>query len=172
MKTYYFLIILTISQHSICAFAKHDQQAQLRHACIIEAKAQGITGDYLMLYSNSCVEKRAGKENGKSGEYGQARPASDAELTGIREAMQLKMKDVESAKFANMTVRERLDDAGQSMFCGLINGKNSYGAYSGFTALHGARIHINGKQKDIIMILSDDDGMARTLCMQLAMILP
>lgn len=52
--------------------------------------------------------------------------ATGADLTALKSAMEDKLKDAESAKFKDVRI------AKDGTTCGLVNAKNSYGAYSGF----------------------------------------
>ncbi len=63
--------------------------------------------------------------------YLPARAAMPEELEKIRAAMKLKLKDDEGARYANVEVAERVGGNGSTQIYGLVNAKNSYGAYAG-----------------------------------------
>jgi hypothetical protein len=58
------------------------------------------------------------------------RPATPAEISAIRAAMQTKLKDADSAKFL------RVELIGEKV-CGQVNAKNAFGAYMGFRTFFG-----------------------------------
>ncbi|MFG0419745.1 hypothetical protein [Pseudomonas sp. SWI36] len=61
-----------------------------------------------------------------SGAFAAGTAASKADLTALKSAMEDKLKDAESSKFKDVRI------AKDGTTCGLVNAKNSYGAYSGF----------------------------------------
>lgn len=52
--------------------------------------------------------------------------ASNADLAAIKTSMEDRLKDSDSAKFKDVRISK------DGTTCGLVNAKNSYGAYSGF----------------------------------------
>ncbi|MEE1924601.1 hypothetical protein V0R50_22545 [Pseudomonas sp. 148P] len=52
--------------------------------------------------------------------------AGSSDLAGLKVAMDDRLKDAESARFKNVRI------AKNGTTCGLVNAKNSYGAYAGF----------------------------------------
>lgn len=61
----------------------------------------------------------------------ESRPATSAEIELVREGMQDRLKDADSAKFRN--VRFGSGDESDTI-CGDVNAKNSFGAYDGYSA--------------------------------------
>ena len=60
-------------------------------------------------------------------------PATEAEIEVIREAMELKLVDAQSARFREVCSIPGHDKVkGDRVFCGLVNAKNRMGAYSGY----------------------------------------
>jgi len=53
-------------------------------------------------------------------------PASNDDLAALKIAMEDRLKDADSAKFKNVRIGK------DKATCGLVNSKNSYGAYVGF----------------------------------------
>lgn len=74
-------------------------------------------------------------------DVGEARTLAPAEKAMIREVVTKGFKDPDAAKFKWLPLVDRnkwLPDADQPgrwklLSCGLVNGKNSYGAYTGYT---------------------------------------
>ncbi|KGP00574.1 hypothetical protein JT27_15785 [Alcaligenes faecalis] len=64
-------------------------------------------------------------------------PASEADIAGIRVAMEKELKDASSARFADVIMIP--GEESTSTFCGNVNSKNSYGAYEGYTPFMGMR---------------------------------
>ncbi|WP_369326749.1 hypothetical protein AB6N01_02795 [Alcaligenes nematophilus] len=64
-------------------------------------------------------------------------PASEADIAGIRVAMEKELKDASSARFADVIMIP--GEESTSTFCGNVNSKNSYGAYGGYTPFMGMR---------------------------------
>lgn len=61
-----------------------------------------------------------------------SREATPAEIKAIREAMQARLKDADSAKFRNVRVIGTANE-----LCGDVNAKNGMGAYVGFAKFNG-----------------------------------
>src|SRR5262249_6683094 len=60
-----------------------------------------------------------------------ARPLTDAEKVALKKALSKDMKDPDATKFKWMPLA--YDSASETAdYCGLVNGKNSYGGYVGF----------------------------------------
>lgn len=61
-------------------------------------------------------------------------PATDQEVAHVREVMALNLLDSESARFRDVCSFERKLDrtAPDRSFCGLVNAKNAFGAFTGF----------------------------------------
>lgn len=55
--------------------------------------------------------------------------ASGARIERAEEKVKERLKDPESARFRNETVRE---DRDETIVCGEVNAKNSFGGYTGF----------------------------------------
>lgn len=85
--------------------------------------------------------------------------ATDSDLAGISLAMDDILKDADSAKLKNVTLRK--ESEGWEV-CGLVNAKNSYGAYAGYTPFIGMKFD-RPEGKDIFVILSVDDSAGK-LC--------
>jgi len=66
--------------------------------------------------------------------YVQAEPRTPtkAEIGAIEKAVKAKLKDGDSAKFAEIKIGKAGNSA--AVACGVVNGKNSYGAYIGYQA--------------------------------------
>jgi hypothetical protein len=81
-----------------------------------------------------------------------ARIATDREIAAIRDSLQTKLKDADSAKFLNVRVKG-------STACGQINAKNSYGAYSGFQVFNAfVVVTTEGKTKAMVLVIDRDDS--------------
>lgn len=94
-----------------------------------------------------------------------SRPATEAEIEILRDGMESRLKDAESARFRNVRF-----GAGEhkEVVCGEVNSKNSYGAYAGFTSFianHFDRDETKG-EKDIIFVIGIDDRypVAQKMC--------
>jgi hypothetical protein len=61
-----------------------------------------------------------------SGVFAAGTAASQADMDALKIAMEDRLKDAESAKYKDVRI------AKDGTTCGLVNAKNSYGAYSGF----------------------------------------
>jgi hypothetical protein len=108
-----------------------------------------------------------------SAAYAESRPATKAQIELVREAMQERLKDADSAKFRN--VRFGSGD-NKGTICGDVNAKNSFGAYGGFVSFMAAYISPDDytdsatvKHKASVLIIGVDDepgGAAAQLCAQ------
>ena len=95
----------------------------------------------------------------------QIRPATEAEVTAIKTGSERTLKDAPSAIFRDVSAID--DGEGHAYFCGLVNAKNSYGAYGGFIRFYGTG---NMTETPILAgIMFTDDGnppgMASQMCM-------
>jgi len=74
----------------------------------------------------------------KPGETLQTRELTPEEKTALAGIISQSLKDPQAAQFKWMPVvlRER-PGIGITDYCGLVNGKNSYGAYTGFVRFYG-----------------------------------
>lgn len=61
-----------------------------------------------------------------SSSFAAGSPVSETDLKGIRVALEDHLKDADSAKLKNVRAKD-------GTVCGMVNAKNSYGAYAGFT---------------------------------------
>lgn len=92
------------------------------------------------------------------------RPATEDEIALIRAAMQTDLLDADSAKFRD--VKHDVGDKGGVTFCGLVNAKNSFGAYTGFKAF-AAFFHPQsegGLQAEKVQYDSDTDHLNEWAC--------
>lgn len=138
---------------------------EIKSQCRLEAMAQGLAGVHVTAYANACIEKRTTPVKDDSGA---PRPATEQELEDIRSELQTKLKDADSAKFNSVQVKEKKE--GFSTFCGLVNSKNSYGAYAGYSAIVG--YFMDMPKRKITSVISMENAMARITCMQYDMRLP
>jgi hypothetical protein len=62
-------------------------------------------------------------------------PVTDADKEIIRERLELELKDAQSARFKQLCKlpRKLERDTPGFGYCGLVNSKNSYGAYAGYS---------------------------------------
>lgn len=86
----------------------------------------------------------------------QLREATPKEVAAIKADLETKLKDASSAKFQNVRVKG-------DHFCGLVNSKNSYGAYAGYTPIGGMLFKIEGKQAAAVIGL-DSPEATRSVC--------
>jgi len=140
----------------------------IKSQCRKEATMQGMDSIGVSVYTKACVEKRGAHPSVDTSTYGPPRAAVETELTLIRDDLQLTLKDAESARFNNVRIRDSKD--GTSVFCGFVNSKNSYGAYSGFQPIQGSIVVIDAKKIPVAVMV--DATLARVLCMQYDMALP
>ncbi|MBT2145280.1 MULTISPECIES: hypothetical protein [unclassified Rhodanobacter] len=96
------------------------------------------------------------------------RAATPKELAAIKDSLQSTLKDADSLKFKDVDVS--LDSKGT--LCGLLNAKNSYGAYVGYVYFFGA-VFTEHLKEPVAMVLSIDDGdtnIAEQMCKKYGMI--
>lgn len=80
----------------------------------------------------------------------QKRALSDVEKNVIQESVRGKLKDPDSAKFSMPQVNE---NGAPNVYCGLVNAKNSYGGYTGFTPFMATLVRTNGEVKGSFAML-------------------
>lgn len=95
------------------------------------------------------------------------RDATVEEIESIREALQERLKDADSAKFRNVRVIGTANE-----LCGDVNAKNGMGAYSGYSKFNGLLItnqtdHVvnnvqPGKSSAYILFVDDETNSAAT----------
>lgn len=78
------------------------------------------------------------------------KPLSEAEKLIIQESVKSKLKDPDSAMFRMPPVNE---NGAPDSYCGLVNAKNSYGGYTGFTPFAATLMRVGGEIKDSSSIL-------------------
>ena len=91
------------------------------------------------------------------------REATAQEVSAIRSSMQKDLKDADSAKFKDVKVAAAED--GVAM-CGLVNARNSYGAYAGFSYFTGVML-AKGTQNPSAVVFGVDSkpgGPAEETC--------
>ncbi|MGH8032507.1 MAG: hypothetical protein ACREO8_09130 [Luteimonas sp.] len=94
------------------------------------------------------------------------RDATSKEIAAIRKAMERDLLDAESARFDSVKVK------GEDM-CGLVNAKNSMGAYVGYRAFNGMIFKdTTGKLLAAPMGMSGSEEVTRTMCAQKGIPLP
>lgn len=87
-------------------------------------------------------------------------PASEADIEGVRLAMEQKLKDASSARFVDMILIP--GEASTSTICGKVNSKNSYGAYGGYVPFYGRRVaRDTGKHLYFILLI---DPSSEVVC--------
>lgn len=114
------------------AVAGHAQTASSLSECAKEAHAKGLAGDSYKAYMHSCIDEKAkanaaaaAAEPPKKPLPAKAASAAKVDEAAIRAAMETHLKDASSAKFHSL----QFDGI---TLCGLLNSKNSYGAYGGY----------------------------------------
>lgn len=90
-----------------------------------------------------------------------ARDLTDLERAVIADAVKAKLKDPESASFRWMP----LVDPPADRYCGLVNAKNSYGGYTGFTPYLGVLLFDEDVLRGMVVMGIDNDATA-TVCVQ------
>jgi hypothetical protein len=96
------------------------------------------------------------------------RAVTPKELAAIKDSLQSTLKDADSVKFKDVEVT--LD--GKGSVCGLLNAKNSYGAYIGYAYFFGM-VFTEHQKVPVAMVLSVDDGdsnVAEQMCKKYGMI--
>ncbi|MGS0941545.1 hypothetical protein ACVA51_13435 [Pseudomonas luteola] len=96
---------------------------------------QGMT--YLILLSAASIAGAAEIRNG-----------TEAEIAAIKKEMETQLKDADSAKIMNLRL---VKEESGSFFCGLVNSKNSYGAYAGYEPFNGLKFDRPGG-KDLYFV--------------------
>ena len=94
------------------------------------------------------------------------RAATKAEIEVLRESLQERLKDADSAKFKDVYFGK---GENSNTVCGLVNSKNSYGAYAGYSAFVGMIFPGTEESagKPIGMVIgvdTSDSPVALTLC--------
>lgn len=84
---------------------------------------------------------------------GGAREATPKELAAIKAGLETQLKDASSARFSNVRVN------GEGSFCGLVNSKNGFGAYGGYTPMTGLLFDLNGKLTAHVMGLDSPEAV-------------
>lgn len=92
------------------------------------------------------------------------RDATPKELAAIKTGMETSLKDAGSAKLQNIRFK------GET-FCGLVNAKNSYGAYTGYVPITGMVFDVDGKKVAAVMGLSSPEA-TRSVCEEKGLPLP
>lgn len=93
------------------------------------------------------------------------RDATPKELAAIKADLETRLKDAGSAKLQRVRVKDE-------NFCGLINAKNSYGAYAGYSPIMGMVFKdTTGKQLAAVMGL-DSPEVTRSMCAEKGLALP
>ncbi|MFT3809201.1 MAG: hypothetical protein QM698_04735 [Micropepsaceae bacterium] len=89
--------------------------------------------------------------------------ATKAEEAAITAEVADMLKDPDSAKFRKITVKS-------VSFCGQVNGKNSYGAYSGYTHFIGvigpSKADASKLKAVVIQLDSSDETIAYRMCLK------
>ena len=88
-----------------------------------------------------------------------ARPATEKELGYLKSAMEGRLKDPYSAKLRNVTVGS-LDKTGMLPACGMVNSKNSFGAYAGEEPFYGMVV----PDKKVAIIIGVGSEAVVTMC--------
>jgi hypothetical protein len=94
-------------------------------------------------------------------------PATDVELKAIRKGLDDHLNDAESARLKDFQVIHT--DGASGTACGLINAKNSFGAYVGYEK---AQLYLAKNQRDgtlWALPITLDDEIARQVCGKLGM---
>ncbi|QFY77843.1 hypothetical protein DUD43_09180 [Alcaligenes faecalis] len=79
--------------------------------------------------------------------------ASEADIEGVRLAMEQKLKDASSARFVDMILIP--GESTMSTICGKVNSKNSYGAYDGYVPFYGMRLFRDSGQHLYVILRID-----------------
>lgn len=86
------------------------------------------------------------------------RDATPKELAAIKADLELRLKDAGSAKLQSVRVKGE-------KFCGLVNAKNSYGAYAGYKPISGMVFKdATGKQLAAVIGISPPEDVVRQIC--------
>ena len=94
------------------------------------------------------------------------RDATPDEVSIIRTGMEAQLKDAESAKFKDVRILDPANGHVGLTACGLVNAKNSYGAYSGYSAFQAMIMTGNGGKPYAVPIAIDEEpgGVAAIVC--------
>lgn len=93
------------------------------------------------------------------------RDATPKEQAAIKADLETRLKDAGSAKLQRVRVK------GED-FCGLINAKNSFGAYAGYTPIMGM-IFVDTKGKTLAAVMGlDSPEITRQMCEEKGLPLP
>jgi hypothetical protein len=90
-----------------------------------------------------------------------ARDLTDAEKQMFMDAVKERLKDPDSAQFRWMPMR---DPPKEEMYCGMVNAKNSYGGYSGFSPFQAMLIGEPHKAAIVISMGNSDARVTASLC--------
>lgn len=86
------------------------------------------------------------------------RDATPKELAAIKANLELRLKDASSAKLQRVRVKGE-------KFCGLVNAKNSYGAYAGYSPISGMVFKdTTGKQLAAVIGIGPPEDAIRQIC--------
>lgn len=100
-----------------------------------------------------------------AGLVGQAQAQNAAQKQRLAEVVTEGFKDPESAKFRNWERVDQVKSAkpGEGMFCGEVNAKNSYGAYTGYVPFIAVLI---GTEALLMKVGGDEDDntIVREIC--------
>lgn len=92
----------------------------------------------------------------------QARTATKAEEAALRQSMESKLKDPDSAKYRKIKVGGDED----STICGEVNAKNSFGGYVGYVSFVGFRARLDDGTTvvEVLELDTAESSLARTMC--------
>lgn len=86
------------------------------------------------------------------------RDATPKELAAIKADLELRLKDASSAKLQRVRVKGE-------KFCGMLNAKNAYGAYAGYSPISGMVFKdTTGKQLAAVIGLGPPEEAIREVC--------
>jgi len=83
---------------------------------------------------------------------------SSAQIDAIKRHVRSSLKDPESARFGEMGAVKTKD--GETIICGRVNAKNSYGGYTGMTTFMGSY----DKKGPHVVVASDDSAIYSAVC--------
>lgn len=93
------------------------------------------------------------------------REATDKELVAIKRALENRLKDAESARLKDVLVEGEF-------VCGLVNAKNSYGAYAGYSHFVGM-VFVDTTGKTVAAVVGvGDKGIEAKMCANKGIPLP
>lgn len=94
------------------------------------------------------------------------REATDKELAAVKRALENRLKDAESSRLKDVLVEGEY-------VCGLVNAKNSYGAYAGYSHFVGMLFAgKDGKPPIAIVVGIGDKGIEAQMCANKGIPLP